>query len=133
MSRADQIAFLSKLDAEMSKKKGNKLYRRQVANRKFHNFSMSVDKIIEGISDFLVKNYIDDLKNADPSTTPIGFITDKEIGTKVQSFVTKIRNKINALPAETVVKEPDWDKVTSFSVGFNFEDNDVYIMLLIIE
>ncbi len=126
MSRADQIVFLSKLDAEMSKKKGNKLYRRQRANRKFHNFSMSVDKIIEGISDFLVKNYIDDLKNADPSTTPIGFITDKEIATKVQSFVTKIRNKINTLPAETVVKEPNWDKVTSFSVGFNFEDNDVY-------
>ena len=127
MSRRQQLNFLRRLDAELSRKKGNKLYRRQVANKQFHNFSLSGKDIRQGVLDFLKANYAEDLKKLETSMSADNFIKTQEIDRSISTFVNAVKNNINNLPADEVVKEPGWAGNNYFKVGFEYtEGADVY-------
>ena len=126
MSRRQQLNFLRRLDAELSKKKANKVYRREVANRQFHNFSLDSKDMVQGVLDFVEKEYAEDFKKLKKVVTPAEFIQHNNIDTAIDTFVNKVKTKINNLPADGVVKEPGWDTGGRIRVGFEFQDNDVY-------
>ena len=127
MSRRQQLNFLTRLDAELNKEDANKLYRRQVANKQFHNFSLSGKDIKQGVSDFLAANYEKDLKALKKSLSVDQFIQNNNIDRAIDTFVDAVKTNINNLPADSVVKPRGWAGKGRFKVGFEYtEGADVY-------
>ena len=132
MSTNAQIAFLEKLHAELQN--SSKQYRRNTSDKQFHHFSMRVVDIEEGLADFLYRSYGDVEVRGKEEGEKVTF--DKQIpafvdghNAIIQKFVKSIRSKVDALPADKVIKPKGWNKSATgdFTVGFRHgKDANIY-------
>lgn len=132
MSKNAQIAFLEKLHAELQN--SSREYRRNTSDKQFHHFSMRVADIEEGLADFLHRSYGNVEVRGKEEGEKVKF--EKQIpafvaghNAIIQKFVKSIRSKVDALPADKVIKPKGWNKSATgdFTVGFRHgKDANVY-------